>query len=218
MRSFTKAALAACMSVSTLAVAAPAFAQAIPGLGVVDLQEAVRRSNAFTAASQQIQTTYKAQIDQANARSTAIQNELRPQVQAFETARAAPNANQQALQTQATAIQTRQQTAQQELGRILQPVQRAQAYVNEQIVRQLEPALDRVMTRRRLSVILPPDATVKSLPAAQITNDVITELNTLVPSVQITPPANWQPGQQQGAAAGAAPAAAAPAPTRPTGR
>lgn len=217
MRSFSKAALAALVTVSATSVAAPAFAQ-VQGLGVVDLQEAVRRSNAFTTAMTQIQTTYKAQIDQANTRRTAIQNELKPQVDAFEAARRAPNANQQALQTQYQGIQQREQAAQQELGRILQPVQLAQAYVNEQIVRQLEPALDRVMTARRLSVILPPDATVKSLPAAQVTNDLIAELNRSVPSVQITPPAGWQPGGQQAAPGAAAPAAAPATGTKPKGR
>lgn len=215
MRSFTKAAVAA---FSLTAIATPAFAQAVPGLGVADLQDAVRRSNAFTTATTQIQTTYKAQIDQANARRTALQAELTPLVTAFQTAQRAPNANQAALQTQYQTIQQREQAAQTELNRILAPVQLAQAYVTEQVASRLEGAVDRVMTKRRLSVILPPDATVKSLPAAQVTNDIIAELNTAVPSVQITPPAGWQPGRQ-GAAAAPAPAAATPArPTQPQGR
>ena len=47
---------------------------------------------------------------------------------------------------------------------------------------------------------------------ADITPAVITELNALVPSVGITPPAGWQPGQAQGAAAAPAPATPAQAP------
>ena len=50
-------------------------------------------------------------------------------------------------------------------------------------------------------------ATESFASGADITPAVITELNALVPSVGITPPAGWQPGGRQGAA----PAAAAPA-------
>jgi len=52
-------------------------------------------------------------------------------------------------------------------------------------------------------VVLQPQAVIKVLPAADITNDVLAELNASVPSVSITPPAGWQPGQ---AGAGQAPA------------
>ena len=46
-----------------------------------------------------------------------------------------------------------------------------------------------------------------------ITDAVVTEINALVPSVSITPPAGWQPGRQgQAAAPAAAPANPAQAP------
>ena len=64
---FTASALAlAALSVSPI-VAAPAAAQA-KAVAVADLRVAAARSNAFTVASQQIQTTYKAQIDQQGIR------------------------------------------------------------------------------------------------------------------------------------------------------
>ena len=48
-----------------------------------------------------------------------------------------------------------------------------------------------------------------------ITTQLKTQLNTLVPSVSITPPAGWRPGGQQ---QGAAPAPAAAQPAKPAGR
>ena len=50
------------------------------------------------------------------------------------------------------------------------------------------------------------------IPGHPITAAVTAELDRLVPTVNTTPPANWQPGQG-GQAAGAAPAGAAPAAT-----
>src|SRR3546814_8860991 len=72
---FVASALAiASLSVSPM-LAAPAAAQA-RGVAVADVRVAAARSNAFTTASQQIQTTYKAKIDQAEARGQPLQAEL----------------------------------------------------------------------------------------------------------------------------------------------
>lgn len=207
----TKFLLAAALA--PVVLAAPAIAQ-VNGIAVANPEGAVLQSNAWKTAISQIQTTYKAQLDQAQARQTAVQNELRPLVEAFNKARSAPNANQTALQTQANTIQQREQAANAELQRLTQPVQRARAYAAEQIGAQLEPAVNAAMARKKVTLLLRPEAAVQANPAADITADVTAELNRLVPNVSITPPANWQPGGQQ--AAGAAPAApAAPRPAAP---
>jgi hypothetical protein len=61
-------------------------------------------------------------------------------------------------------------------------------------------------------MLVRPDAVLFANPTADVTAAITTELDRLVPTVGITPPANWQPGQQQ---QGAAPAATAPAATTP---
>ncbi len=201
--------LAAALVAPALA-ATPAAAQAI---AVANPEGAVANSKAWSAARAQIETTYKAQLDQANARREAVGRELQPLVTAFNTARAAPNANQTALQTQAQAIQTREQAAQAELSRLTAPAQRAQAYAIEQISGRLSDAVQAVVRARNVTMLVRPDAVLFANPTADVTAAITTELDRLVPSVGITPPANWQPGQQQ---QGAAPAAAAPAATTPT--
>jgi len=201
--------LAAALVAPALA-ATPASAQAI---AVANPEGAVANSKAWSAARAQIETTYKAQLDQANARREAVGRELQPLVTAFNTARAAPNANQAALQTQAQAIQTREQAAQAELSRLTAPAQRAQAYAIEQISGRLSDAVQAVVRARNVTMLVRPDAVLFANPTADVTAAITTELDRLVPSVGITPPANWQPGQQQ---QGAAPAAAAPATTAPT--
>lgn len=194
-------------------IAAPSVAQ-VNGIAVANPEGAVLESNAWKTAISQIQTTYKAQLDQAQARQTAVQNELRPLVDAFQRARSAPNANQTALQTQATTIQQKEQAANAELQRLTQPVQRARAYAAEQIGAQLQAAVNAAMSKKKVTLLLRPEAAVQAQPSTDITADVTAELNRLVPNVSITPPANWQPGGQQGAAPAAAPAAAAATPGR----
>src|SRR3546814_17557156 len=71
--------VASALPIASLAVspivAVPAAAQA-KAVAVADVRLAAARSNAFTTASQQIQTTYNAQIDQAETRGQTLQAEL----------------------------------------------------------------------------------------------------------------------------------------------
>ncbi len=194
-------------------VAAPALA--LPGtaqaqVAVANPEAAIANSKAWATARTQIQTTYKAQIDQAEARRTAISAELQPLVTAYQTAASAPNANQASLRTQAQNIQTRENTANQELQRLTAPAQRSQSYVLEQISAKLKDAIDNAARARNAVVVVRPDAALSVQPSADITAAVTTELDRLVPSVSTTPPANWQPGGQQAQQQGAAPVGVAP--------
>jgi Skp family chaperone for outer membrane proteins len=210
--------LAAALVAPVALTAAPAFAQ-VSGIAVADPEAAVANSKAWAAARQQIQTTYKAQIDQANARRTAITTELQPLVTKLQNDQRA-NVAQASLQAQAQAIQTKETAANAELGRLTQPASRAQAYAIEQISAKLPDAVNAAVRARNVSVLLRPQAALFNQPTADITSAITAELDKTVPTVGITPPANWQPGQQQGqaAAVGQAATPARPATSKPQGR
>ncbi|MBA14951.1 MAG: hypothetical protein CMN73_01170 [Sphingomonas sp.] len=193
---FTAAAAALLVTTASAAIAPSAHAQSAPGIGVLDVEGAVENSQAYQAAIQQIQATYAAQIQQANDRNTAFQQEIAPQVEAFRQAQQNPNADRNALAQQYQQLQQRRQQAEQEIQQILAPVALAKAYVEEQIGNQLGGALDRVTARRQIAIVLRPEATLKFAPTVDLTADVVTELNAAVPSVSTNPPAGWQPGQQ----------------------
>jgi len=224
---FVASALAiASLSVSPM-LAAPAAAQA-RATAVADVRVAAARSNAFSAASQQIQTTYKAQIDQAEARGQTLQAELNVLVAKYnEEAKKTPQ-NQAALQAAAKAVQDKRQTASEELSKINGPVDLAVAYVEDQISVRMNEAIKAAMTAKKVDLLLSPEAVLARENNVDITDAVVTELNRLLPSVSITPPAGYQPGQlvqqkNQEAmnAARAQQGAAAPAPaagTQPTTR
>lgn len=203
---FKALALASVATTGVVALAPVASAQAVQGLGVADLDDAVAKSNAAVLAANQIKITHKATIDAVEARTTVLNNEYRTMVQAYQTAQRAPTPNEAALKQQAAAIQKKQQDAQAELQTMARPYTLAEAYAMEQIRAKLEQAVRSAMTKKRVSVLLQPNALILPAPSADITNDIVTELNALVPNVSITPPAGWPNNLPGGPAPAGAPA------------
>ena len=207
MTNWKQALLAAAIVAPSTLAATAAHAQ-VAGIAVVDPDAAVANSKAWAAAKTQINATYKTQIDQAEARRAALSAEIQPLATAFDQARRAPGATDASLRPQATALQNREQAANAELQRLTTPVQRAQAYAIEQISNKLPDAVNAAVKAKNVSLLLRPQAAFYMQPTADITSTVTQQLDAMVPSVGITPPANWQPGQQGQAGAPAASAAA----------
>ena len=222
MTHFLKPAMALGLALASLtapAAIAPVAAQnAVQGIGVVNIPAVVANSEAYRTAQQQRQTTYQAQIDQANQRRQAISAQLQPLVQQIQTASQQPNADQQALQQQAIQAQQIEQAGQQELQQILAPVALSQAYVEEQIQDQLQTAIENAARAQNVSLVLTPEVVVFADSAYNMNQAVLAELNRLIPTAQITPPAGWVPRsvREQQAAQGAQAAPGAQQPAQPT--
>jgi Skp family chaperone for outer membrane proteins len=219
-----KPALAAVLAATALAAPAltlPAMAQDAQRIGVVNVPAVVVNSSAYQTAQTQRQTTYAAQFQQAEARRTALQAQIEPMVDAFNAARAQPNADQNALQQQAVQIQTLQQQGQAELQQILAPVALSQAYVEEQIQDQLGSAIETAAGTQGVTLVISPDVVLHAAATHNMNQAVLTQLNTQLPVAQLVPPQGWLPRemreqQEQAAAAAAAQAPAGQAAT--TGR
>ena len=200
--------------VASPAMIAPAAAQQA-SIGVVDPQRVVVLSTAFQTAAQQRSVTYKAQIDQANARRQAIGAQLQPLYQKLQADSQAANAaqNQASLQQQYNQIQQIEAAAQQELAQILAPVQLSQTYVEEQITDQLATAIQNAATKKSITMVMSPEGILYAAAAHNLNQDVLNELNALIPAAQLVPPQGWLPREQreqqaaQAAAQGAQPAA-----------
>jgi len=235
MKHIVKSAIAASLMLGTglsFAITQPAMAQAsgtvVPGLAIANLDAVVANANAFRTAETQRQTTYKAQIDQATARSNALNAQLKPLADKFNADRQGGKVGQAALEQQAASIQQLQQSGQAELQRMLQPVALSRAYVQEQIDDKMDQAVKNAMGKKKISLLLSPQSVLAvNNNAYNLNQDILTELNMLLPSAQIVPPAGWLPrevreqqAQQAGqqAPAAAAPAAPARSGTQPSGR
>ena len=213
------------------AAAAPAAAAArgtiVPGVGVADLQAVVFSSNAYRTGMQNRQAQYKGVIDGAQARARQIDAQLNGLISQFNADRAAkkPDA---VLQAEVARIQQVKADGENEIKRMLAPVDLSEAYIVEQITDKLPQAVQNVLNKRGITILLSPNSVYFANPAYDISAAIVQELNLLLPSVQYVPPAGWEPRElreqraeqqraQQGGQPAAAPApVAAPAP-RPAG-
>lgn len=222
MKHFLKAAtLALAATTATVSLAAPVAAQQVKGIAFADLEAAARQSTAYTTAAQQRQTTYAAQIQQAQAARQADAARLQPLADQFNTARASATPDQTQLQTLYGQIQQIQSESEANLQQILQPIALSEAYVNEQISAQLKAAVDAARTRAKISLLLGAGAVIDGDDSYDLTDEVTAELNRLLPAAQIVPPAGWVPAAQrerQAAQQGQQPAAAATTTQQPESR
>lgn len=190
--------VASALAVATLSVSpilsAPAIAQA-KAVAVADVRMAAARSNAFTVASQQIETTYKAQIDQQQSRGQTLQAEINVLIAKYNEESKKTPQNQAALQAAAKAVQDKRQAAQTELGRIGAPVDLAIAYVEDQISVRMNEAIKAAMTARKVDLLINPEAVLARENNVDITDAVVAELNRILPTVSTAVPAGYQPGQ-----------------------
>lgn len=218
---------ATAMAVATLSVspmlAAPAMAQSKTGIAVGDVRVAAAKSTAFTTAMQQIEVTYKAQIDARDTRAQMLQAELNLLIAKFNEEQRRPTQNRPALEAAAKAVQDKRASAQAEMTQLGQQVDLAVAYVEDQISVRMNDAIRAAMKRLKIDLLLNPDAVLARESNVDVTDAIVADLNAILANVGIVPPAGYQPGQLVQAknqelvnaarAAAGQPAVPAPAPT-----
>ena len=173
-----------------------ATAQAIPAavIAVVDLDRVTRDCNACKSAAATLQS-----------RATALQNRQRALVAPLESEGKAIRDAAQALQgkpadaaleARAKAWETKRNNAAQEVQRMGDQLQRDQQYISQQVASKLGPIYSQVMQRRGANVLVEVGTTLAASNAVDVTNDILTALNTALPSVQTNAPAATQQRQQ----------------------
>jgi len=186
---FKSAALASALLVAPVA----AHAQQAPAavIVVVDRQKVFAECTACKAAQTQLQ----AQATSIQQRAQQLGQPLQTEAEAIQKA-AGGKAPDAALQARIQALQTKENSANQEIQGRQQTFQRNRAYVAQQITAKLEPIVTSVMQKRGANIALDSDMTIASSASIDVTNDVLAQLNTQLPSVSVTAPA--QPAQPAG--------------------
>lgn len=191
-----KIALAAAFTAAILTPAV-ASAQAIPAavVAVVDLEKVTTQCTACKSATAALQ----GQVNALKSREAALTAPLKTERDAIQ---AAVNALQgkepdAALQARVKAFEQKQQQGAQELARQQNQIQRNQAYISQQVQAKLNPIYQQVMQRRGANVLVEAGNTLAAGASLDVTNDVLTALNTALPSVATTAPAQAAPAQQQ---------------------
>jgi Skp family chaperone for outer membrane proteins len=183
--------LSAALAASFIAPAA-ANAQAIPPavVAVVDLEKVTSQCTACVAANSALRSRLTALQNREQAIAGPLETEQKSIQAAIDALKGKdPDA---ALQARIRAFQSKQQAGQQELLRGQQQLQRDQAYISQQIRDKLGPIYQQVMQRRGANLMVEAGNTLATSSAVDVTNDVLTALNTSMPTVQTNAPASAQ--------------------------
>jgi Skp family chaperone for outer membrane proteins len=189
----------AALAVLAATIPAGATAQRLSAqpIAVVDSDRIFRECTACRAAQTQLQT----QVQQAQQRAQQLTAPLQTEGQALQTSINALNGKQPdaALTARIQALQTKQNTANQELAGREQTIRSTQQHVQQQIGTRLGPIINTVMASRGAGIVVDRGATLAVSPTLDITNDVLAQLNQQLPSVSVTPlPQAQQQQQPQG--------------------
>ncbi|HEX8300522.1 OmpH family outer membrane protein [Sphingomonas sp.] len=184
-----------------LAFAAPVQAQ-VNGIAFASPTSVVGNSKAFAAANQQIATTYKASFDQIQQRRAAMQKEFEPMLTQLDINKD-KNLTDDEIKAAQTAknpvldrLKTAQTNAQADIARISNPAARAELFAIESILRQYEAAQLRVVTARKIGVVLTPEVFMYAPESADISAAITSEIDKSTPTVAIAPPADWEPSRE----------------------
>ncbi len=117
-------------------------------------------------------------------------------LQAFDT-----NGNKQLEDAEVAAKQntpefTKLQTVTQEVQALTNQIDFARIYAVEQVAVQYSAALQEVITKQQIKLVIDPSSLIYLTPEADITPQVVTALNAKVPSVGVVPPTGWQPSRE----------------------
>ncbi|MBA2771249.1 MAG: OmpH family outer membrane protein [Sphingomonas sp.] len=190
MRNLTLLPLAAAVALSApVAVHAQRLPAAV--VAVVDTGRIYRECTACRAAQAQLNS----QVTALQTRQRTLATQLQPEQRAIQAAITALQGRQPdaALRTRAEAYQRREQQAAQELQQGQQRVQSSQANVLRQINERLNPIINQVMTARGATLAVDTEASLAHSAGINVTSDVLARLNSVLPSVSVTP----LPQQQQ---------------------
>ena len=189
MTSKTKILAAAALAGAAIA-STPAAAQVTGAIATSSPEAVIVRSQARIAAYQQIEQQYTAQLTQIRT----LRQEAATLQQSLDT-----NNDGQLTQAEAQAnpsvVQQIQQKEQQ-IQQASQPIVLAQTYAIEQLINDYSNVQQQVVQQKNIQLLLSPDAVQWAPETLNVTNDLVTVMNQRVPSVQITPPANWRPRQE----------------------
>jgi Skp family chaperone for outer membrane proteins len=178
---------------STAAIAVPANAQ-VNGIATADTAVAIARTKALGQAYQQIGTTFATNGQLIQTKSKEI-NDINAQLDINKDKELTQAELDIAVKAK-NPLLTQVEAKQKEITQLQDPIVKAQIFAVETIALKYEAAQQAVITAKKISIILSPDAFVWAPEAADVTTLITAELDKSIPTTTITPPANWRPSRQ----------------------
>jgi Skp family chaperone for outer membrane proteins len=187
-----KSAVAAAL-LSAAAIVAPANAQ-VAGIATADTSVAIAKTKALGQAYQQIGATFGSNAQMMQTKRKEI-NDINVQLDTNKDKELTQAELDVAIKAK-NPLLTQIDTKQQEINKLQEPIIKAQLFAVESIAQKYEAAQQAVITAKKISVILSPDAFVWAPDSVDVTSLITAELDKAVPSVSTTPPADWRPSRQ----------------------
>ena len=192
--------LASVLIAPALGYAGAAQAQ-VSGIAIAQPENAILGAKALDAANSSIDTTYKVQLDQARARQQSLSAELTTILAPLGTGGKAPTDKEIAAAEAAKnpiidKAKAAQAAGQADVQRFNLPPLRAQAFAIEQILQKYQTAVNTVAAAKKISLVLGAGNVQFNAPSVDVSDDIRVELDRILPTVSIAPPADWQPAQQ----------------------
>ena len=186
------------ISAAAFALALPTAvsAQAAGSILIVDSDRVMSECTACKSAASQLQSKQATLRARAQTLQTQLQTEGKPIQAAVDALNGkAPDA---ALQAKITAFQTKERSAQQELANGTRTLESTAANVQQQIGSKLVTIVETVRARHNAAIVLAKNSTIANDNAIDVTNEVLTNLNTQLPAVSVTPLPQAQQQSPQG--------------------
>lgn len=188
MKPITKFLIPAMLGTSA-AIAVPAAAQVQGPIASVDITDSVFRSSAFATAYNQVSQAYGPQIEQRRQKNEERQNLLK----AFDKNGDNEVDDAEMAAAQRTPQFARYQAVEQELAQLSNQIDGARIFAVEQILGQVPAAVQQVVTDKKIALVIDPSVVLFGPQQVDITEAVVTALNTRLPTVEIVPQQGWQP-------------------------
>ncbi|APG62932.1 hypothetical protein LPB140_09185 [Sphingorhabdus lutea] len=173
---------------------APAAQAQVAGIATADVTTSIVKAKGFGAAYEQVQNTFSANSGLIQGKLKEI-NDINAQLDT--------DGNKELTQAELDAaikaknpLLTQLQQKEDEINQLEAPAIRARVYIIEQYLQQYAAAQQSVVTAKKINFILAPDAFLWAPEAIDISPAITAELDKLVPTASITPPAEWQPSRQ----------------------
>ena len=182
----TTAALAATLALTGAAAAA----QTVPAatIIVIDMDQVINTSAAGKVAAAEL----KAKADAIQARLASLRTQFGTETQTLAKARPAQTAAPAAIaawETKARDLQSRQQTAENDLATRDRDFQASRQYTIKQLSDGAQPIISAIMRERGATIAMPEGATLQHSGSIDVTTDVIARLDKALPRVSTTAPA-----------------------------
>jgi Skp family chaperone for outer membrane proteins len=162
----------------------------VGGIASASPTDAIFGAKAWIPALTQIETTYKAQIDQIRAKGQQRQD-LLAQLDTNKD-KQVDDAELNAAVTANSPVVTQVGQLERDMQALNVQIQTAQAFVLDNLAERYKVAQQNLIRDRKISQVLTPEAFVYMAPTTDITNAITAEIDRVLPSAPVTPPPNWQ--------------------------